>query len=457
MKTFIKNLEHNWMLFKLDDLSSKNYFETYQKNKELNFLHQKNKTNHPNISNNIYANEIIYGNLKKKKWTFIDLKDFKYYSVFNIVMLPGPIIIFFFNIDDPCFIIQNYCYMDFFYFGRIKKKALIEISSSTSGNFRQLPIIEKNLNLIYNIGLNTKIPVIFNKTILFFGFINNVGHYLWNELSGLFYFLNETKNISLIDSVAIGPYDFFNIKKYLSDTYKLKTINFNVEEYPLYFNIYPVYFNSVFIDNVNIKPLKSFMNIDTNKNILDNSNNLQIVLDVRTKRRVIINIIELYTFIIETLYKEIPSRYKLNIVFTGRFLTNLNDINIVTDQEIIEQNLIVRKIISKFTNSNILFNNLIGKSFENIIKNIHKSDLMIVIFGTSAPNLINWICNTKTIGFVQPFHYSTYTSTQSLCINNVTCFDIPSNCFKMVDENLDCIIDLPKFYEYFYNIFIKLL
>ena len=62
MKTFIKMLEHDWKLFKLDDLSSKNYFEKYQKNQELSFLHVKNKTNHNNISNNIYANEIIYGN-----------------------------------------------------------------------------------------------------------------------------------------------------------------------------------------------------------------------------------------------------------------------------------------------------------------------------------------------------------------------------------------------------------
>jgi hypothetical protein len=457
MKTFMNALKYNWSLFKLDNVSSKNYFETYQKNKELHFLHEKNETNDPNILNNIYANEIIYGNLKKKVWTFIDLKDFKHYEVFNIIMLPGPIIIYFFNINDPCFLIQNYAYMDFFYFGRIKIKALVEISYSTSGNNLQLPVIENNLNIIYNIGLNTKTPVVFNKTILFFGFMNNPGHHLWNEISGLFYFLNEKNNINLIDSIAIGKYDFFNIKKYLTDVYNIKTINYNEDNYPVFLNIYPVFLYCIFIDNVTTNPLKRFMILDMPYTITNNSKKIQIVLDIRTNSRIILNITELYIFIIKTLYQEISSQYKLNIVFTGRFLTNLNNIDLNYDKEIHDQNLIVSKIINNFTDSNIVFDNLIGKSFENIINHVHNADLMIVIFGTSAPNLVNWICNTKTIGFVQPFNYHIYHSIQTICLKNDTCLAIPSNCFKSVDKNLNCIIDLTIFYEYFYNTFIKLL
>jgi hypothetical protein len=347
--------------------------------------------------------------------------------------------------------------MDFYYFGRIKIKALVEISYSTSGNNFQLTVIENNLNIIYSIGLNTKKPVVFNKTILFFGFIGNPGHHLWNEISGLFYFLNEKNNINLIDSIAIGKYDIFNIKKYLTDTYNIKTINYNEDNYPVFLNIYPVFFNSIFIDNVTTKPLKCFMNIVIPYSISNNLKNLQIVLDIRTNCRIILNIIELYIFTIKTLYLEIPSQYKLNIVFTGRFLTNLNNIDLTNDKEINDQNLIVNKIITNFTNTNIIFDNLIGKPFENIINHIHNADLMIVIFGTSAPNLVNWICNTKTIGFVQPFNYSVYNGIQNICIKNDTCIAIPANCFKGIDKNLNCIIDLTNFYEYFYNYFIKLL
>ena len=294
MKTFIKKLKHNWKLFKLDDLLSKKYFETYTKNKELSFLYLKNITDHPNVLNNIYANEIIYGNLNKKKWTFIDLKDFKHYPVFNIIAIRGVIIVYFFNINDPCFLIQNYFYMDFFYFGRIKIKSLVEISPSISGNRCHLPIIENNLNIINNIGLNAKKTTVFNKTTLFFGFVGNPGHHLWNEVSGLFYFLREKNNIKLIDSIAIGKFDYFNIKKYLTDNYNIDIIDYNVSNSPVFLNMYPVFLNSLFIDEVTTKPLKYIMNIDTNYDILNNSKKIQIVLDIRTNSRIIVNIIELY-------------------------------------------------------------------------------------------------------------------------------------------------------------------
>ena len=457
MKTFIKKLKHNWKLFKLDDLLSKKYFETYTKNKELSFLYLKNITDHPNVLNNIYANEIIYGNLNKKKWTFIDLKDFKHYPVFNIIAIRGVIIVYFFNINDPCFLIQNYFYMDFFYFGRIKIKSLVEISPSMSGNRCHLPIIENNLNIINNIGLNAKKTTVFNKTTLFFGFVGNPGHHLWNEVSGLFYFLRKKNNIKLIDSIAIGKFDYFNIKKYLTDNYNIDIIDYNVSNSPVFLNMYPVFLNSLFIDEVTTKPLKSIMNIDTNYDILNNSKKIQIVLDIRTNSRIIVNIIELYKFIIKTIYEKIHSRYTLNIVFTGRFLSNLNNIDVDNDKEIKDQNAIADEIIKTCSNMTIEFDNLIGKYFENIIKHICNADLMIVIFGTSVPNLVNWICNTKTLGFVQPSNFHIYKNVQNIAIKNDAVIVPPEKCFKSVDKKGNCIIDLSIFYEYFYDIFIKLL
>ena len=348
--------------------------------------------------------------------------------------------------------------MDFFYFGRIKKKALIEISLSTSGNYLELPLIENNLNIIYRTGLNIRtLGLKFGKKMLYFGMISNIGHHLWNEISGLFHFLNNKNNIDLIDGIVIGPYDFFNIQKYVTDIYHIKTIKFDVINFPLYLNTYPVFLNSIIIDDICTTPLKYIMNIGIEDNIHSISDNLQIVLDIRTNCRIILNIVEFYVFLIKTLYDNTKSKYKLNIVFTGRFLTNLNDINIDTDTEILNQNKIVSNILSNFKISNIRFDNLIGKSFNTIINCIHKADLMIVIFGTSAPNLVNWICKTKTIGFVQPSNYNVYYSIQHLVLKNETCLVIPTKCFESVDEHNNCVIHLINFYNYFYDIFIKLL
>ena len=459
-RIFIQKLKYDWNLFKIDEITSKNYFETYQKNGELQYLHDWVSLipSNTNINNNIYANEIIYGNLKQKDWSFVDLNDNKHYKVFNIIMISYLTVVFFFNIDNPCFLIQNYGYMDFFYFGRIKKRALIEISLSTSGNYLELPLIENNLNIIYRAGLNIRTSGLkFSKKMLYFGMISNIGHHLWNEISGLFHFLNNKNNIDLIDGIVIGPYDFFNIQKYVTDIYHIKTIKFDVINFPLYLNTYPVFLNSIIIDDICTAPLKYIMNIGIEDNIPSILDNLQIVLDIRTNCRIILNIVEFYVFLIKTLYDNTKSKYKLNIVFTGRFLTNLNDINIDTDTEILNQNKIVSNILSNFKNSNIRFDNLIGKCFNTIINHIHKADLMIVIFGTSAPNLVNWICKTKTIGFVQPSNYNVYYSIQHLVLKNETCLVIPTKCFESVDENNNCVIHLINFYNYFYDIFIKFL
>ena len=96
-RIFIKKLKYDWNLFKIDEITSKNYFETYQKNDELQYLHDWASLipSNTNINNNIYANEIIYGNLKQKEWSFVDLNDNKHYKVFNIIMISYLSVVFF--------------------------------------------------------------------------------------------------------------------------------------------------------------------------------------------------------------------------------------------------------------------------------------------------------------------------------------------------------------------------
>jgi hypothetical protein len=170
------------------------------------------------------------------------------------------------------------------------------------------------------------------------------------------------------------------------------------------------------------------------------------VFDIRTFSRVILNITETFSFIINKIYELLGNKYIINIVFTGRFLTNLNDIDILTDKEVIYQNNIVNNIINNCKYTNIIFDNLIGKKFNYIINYVSNADLMIVIYGTSAPNLINWICNTKVFGFVQPINYNIYKSHfDVLEMKNV--HDVSNNCFKTLNNN-DIIVNPKLFYEF---------
>lgn len=455
---YVKNLKFGWKLFNLNKIVSEIYLNNYKENVELENIKSYYNFNDKNLDYKakqvLLSNQYIYSNLKKKKWTFIDFIDNKEYDVFNIIMLSPRIIIYFFNINNPCFLIQNYCYMSFFYFGRVKQKNIIQLFLSSLGNELDIQIIEEHLNFIYNIGINSK-SIDFNKKMYFFGMISNVGHHLWNEVSGLIHFIDNKKNIELIDGVVIGPFDFFNIEKYLNDTYNIKTVKFNVNNYPICLNIYPVSMNSIILDNKCETIIKKILNYTPIPQKIINLKKKQFVFDIRTFSRVILNISEVYSYIIHEIYNLLlEKKYILNIVFTGRFLTNLNDINISTDKEIIAQNKIANEIIKNCKDMNIIFDNLIGKSFNNIINYISEAELMIITFGTSAPNLVNWIHNTKIIAFIQSSNFHVFKNIQYDVLQKKNCLFVPYNCFK-TNNNKDIIINSKLFYNFLYDVFLK--
>ena len=96
------------------------------------------------------------------------------------------------------------------YIGYIKQKTLIQINHYPVGGEMDLPIIEKYIGRITK---SSRMPNRFvYKQFIFFGFISNVGHHLWNELSGLNIFLQNKNLFEKIDGICVGPYDHFNIK-----------------------------------------------------------------------------------------------------------------------------------------------------------------------------------------------------------------------------------------------------
>ena len=60
-----------------------------------------------------------------------------------------------------------------------------------------------------------------NEIVSLYGFCNNIGHSLFNDISGLFILHNENI-IQTINKIILGPYDFFVLDKYFK---KFKNIN----------------------------------------------------------------------------------------------------------------------------------------------------------------------------------------------------------------------------------------
>ena len=164
-----------------------NYFKSHIGNTELVDSHNYIKTmNNNSIAKNtsyiLYTNEMLYNNLKNKngKWQFLDFIDKNYYDVYNIIFINNKIVIYFINKSNPTFIVQTWIYMEIFYVGYINSKTLIQISHASSGADCMLASIE---TLLCKIKISSQVGnTLLNKQFYFFGFSDNVGHHLFNEI-----------------------------------------------------------------------------------------------------------------------------------------------------------------------------------------------------------------------------------------------------------------------------------
>ena len=386
----------NFKSFKISSEDSIHYFNN-------NNIHKKwKKHNDLNdcINNCEYinmSNSIVYDNILKPTPQYTSILDNKLYDVYNIYFTytDAPIVIFWCNINDPFCVIQNTSYMDFFFIIYINEKLVIEISHSTAGHAGQLPNI---LNILF---FNNNIISSNNSLIkkyIFVGFNENVGHYLWNELSGLSFFLEDSTYHDLIDGIVIGPRDHFNIKDYLTKTYKFNLLSFKDiygELYNCYkeLNCIPLFINSFYINN-NVK--KMFL---VEQRLSNNTNIIELCFDLRTLRRCLINQDLFYKFIIEQLLNDIDfASYTFIINICGLFSTNCFKID-ENNKEFIDQNILFDNISSSTVNNRIAFNNLIGKDMNELIAVLIHNKISLTTVGTSMPNICNWAYNIKCITF----------------------------------------------------------
>ena len=385
-----------WKIFMIDKDESINYFNISNKNN----IDEKVL----NLSRVTDTNKMLYSMMNDHCIDFLNVYDNKFYEVYKCIFnyRDSPVILNYCNEKEPFIVVQASVYMEFMYIFYINKKEVIKISASPRD---QMYYFDDILNTIYWVNNNNINTYVKNfKKYVFFGFNMNIGHHLWNEVSGLFYFLENKNYHDKIDGIIIGPYDAFNIESVLKKKY-----NFNILKFTDIFgdcrhfgfknltNIFPIVLNSLYIDK-NVKNLLDDINDNINSTTNEDDNILEISIDIRTYRRQLINQDIFYTKLIQNLIDNY-SNYLVKINIIGVFETNVT--YITTDNiEYIEQNKIANNIIQNFNeNKNIIFKNLIGEHFFYIKNETINSKLFIGVFGTCSSNLLAWIYDVKQIIF----------------------------------------------------------
>jgi len=400
------------------------------------------------------SNEILYSKINEKNPKFLNVIDNTFYEVYNVIFnwRDSPVILYYCNRNDPFIVVQTSSYMDFQYIIYINNKEIINISENTSAHDYYFNEI---FNSITSTNLNCSNKIEFEK-YLYFGFNLNTGHHLWNEISGLYYFLQNKSYHDKINGIIIGPYDWFNIAEFLKKNYNFNIINFE-DKFgkckhlkPINLNnAFPIFLNNYYIDN-NISNTFFPIIVNTDSVVKEETELLELSFEIRSNRRVLKNSDFFYINLIEKLLNDYKN-YKLKINIVGCFETTVHIIDVNTNEEYIEQNVIANNIIQHFYhNKNIIFENLVGKKFLDIKNDIINSKLSIQIAGTGVVNLMTWIFNTKAIliGTKESFGWLSISHTLLDKYNIIPC---PIECITLSDGRLQGIFDLD--YKLFYNFF----
>ncbi len=355
-----------WSCIKL--ASSETYFKSY------NITYNDNIT----LSNNIIEN-IITSNIFK----FNDIDGIPY-DIYNIYYdcTDAPIIIYLCNIDKPFGIVQLSVYMTIFYYIDFTNKNIIQLCDIDNGEITYYNRLLDILNII-DIKKTNEIK----SKYYMIGFNHNIGHHVWNELTGL-----NSMNESYIDGYVIGPYDFFNVKDYMKNNSKLMINDFGVNRIKE-LNYLPVFLNKTYIDRDIVKFIKPINPIIHNHTI--------ITISLKTMRRQLMNPFLFYIGVLNNLLNTFTyMNFKVYII--GSFKTNIIGYN---ENEIRKQNIIANNIINSIKSGRMEIVNMIGENIYDIFNHIYYSNIIISTIGTSVPNLLNWFYNKKIIILGPPESY----------------------------------------------------
>lgn len=253
---------------------------------------------------------------------------------------------------------------------------------------------------------NSKIINNNKEIVTLFGYSINIGHSYWNDVSG-FKFLLDLDLLKLVDNIIIGPYDYYNLSKYLEKNNIKYIREDNLELINKYINdnnlLYFKY-NEIFM----YEDLKKFV---TENNIYTNDDEIKYINKVKENYYPIItfNLRAVYrnlydqekkiSNIINKLYKIFP---KMFVIFDGYIKNeNINIQNYISEGVKSNNNIfdtsynkIITTIIDKITIKNYI--SLIGSNLERQIAWLDISNYGLMQLGAGAFNYV-WLMNKKCI------------------------------------------------------------
>ena len=336
------------------------------------------------------TSQVIYDSLLRTEKGFLCIKDNKYYSPFLIKWnneTDSPFIFYVCKKEEPFIIIQGWVYATLHWYYEVKTNMLIR-NESRSGEERDTYIIKRCLADILKHLKNPSLDLITpKKRFYYFGFITNIGHHLWNEVSGILYLIHNEELLKNISKIIIGPCDFFGMEKILKD----KNISIDIwnKRYISFTDHIPIRTQGTHIPNNIIKLFDiSEQEKDTNEIVLS--------IDIRVGQRRLLKQSKWYSYVINRIHEMFPDKkIKLNIF--GNFVS-LHKGAQPNMAEIKQQQDITAKIIyNLYRDSDIQINNLIGSNILVCFEEARNSDLCLATLGTSISNLSNWIFKNKVI------------------------------------------------------------
>jgi hypothetical protein len=221
------------------------------------------------------------------------------------------------------------------------------------------------------------------------GIMHNSGHYFWNEIMGLM-FIIENNLLDNIDEFLIYKYDYLNIGEILKNKYN-KNVTYlnNDNNHNASCNV-----TKHFVNNYLVDTFKKFYEL--NDNICSNSNEINILFDIRSNSRLWLNQTENILNIIHRL-KEKYVDYKINFYVSGFYKHEHNVFSNAYSysEQVQKQNELFNSIQN---NLDFKIFNLINMNLSELIKITEKIDFIIANLGSGIPFFHSIIFNKPVLG-----------------------------------------------------------
>lgn len=243
-----------------------------------------------------------------------------------------------------------------------------------------------------------------NKVSYMIGFVPNIGHTYWNDISG-FNFLREMNLLEYIDTFIIGPYDYYNVGNYLkNNNFKIIKTNDITKVNVLLNNNLLVKYSDWYMSEslkefvVNINPFNDVNELNQITYVKNNYYPI-ITFNLRAVYRNIHNQEEYFSNIINNLLVIYP---KLYIIFDGFTINSNVNLDLYGSEGVksdlnklnTSYNAVVNKIISMINKKN--YTSLIGSSVNRVFKWLDISTYGLMQLGAGS-YLYTWIMNKKAL------------------------------------------------------------